>query len=223
MKKSEVAEIVMMLMAAFPHGKTTPSTSGVYENALQDLDADAARKAVQRLMATCKFMPTIAEIREVAHSLQHGRARSGEEAYAIVLRAVRSVGYYGTATFRDPFIGRAIGVWGSWAQLCLAPDDDPAGRARFIELYEQLARDARANASSGIPLPPPPEEPEFEETTPAPRLPPAPPAPAPVRLLGRPSVPVDPAPPREPRRYTAEELDAELEKTDKPKPGEGTG
>jgi hypothetical protein len=222
MKRSEVAEIVMMLMAAFPHAKTTASTSAVYERALEDLDVEAGRKAVQRLMATSKFMPTIAEIREVAYALQHGRARSGEEAYAIVLRAVRRFGFYGTPRFTDPHIQRAIGVWGSWSQVCLSPDDDAAGRARFIELYEQLARDSRANASSGVSLPPPPEEAETDEA-PAPRLPPAPPPTTGMRLVA-PVPRIEPdLPPREPRRYTAEELQAELDALPPKAPGEGTG
>jgi hypothetical protein len=63
-EKSESAQLVMMLMAAFPHTKATPATSAVYEESLADLDFAVARKAVARLLKTVKFLPTIAEIRE---------------------------------------------------------------------------------------------------------------------------------------------------------------
>lgn len=64
MKASESAKLVMMLMAAFPNGKTSEATSKVYEEMLADLDFAAARRAVTNLIRTAKFLPTVAEIRE---------------------------------------------------------------------------------------------------------------------------------------------------------------
>ena len=82
-----------------------------------------------------------------------GPKRSGEEAYSVVLEAVRRFGRYETPGFTDPHIQRAIGVWGTWVDLCNSPEDDPGGRARFIELYEQQSGRERADIVSGIPLP----------------------------------------------------------------------
>lgn len=73
MKRSESAELVMLILGAYPNAKTTSGTSGVYESLLADLDAKAARQAVQQLIATSRFMPTIAEIREATAALVQAR------------------------------------------------------------------------------------------------------------------------------------------------------
>lgn len=154
-KQSEAAKLVMMLLAAYPHGKTNEGTSGVYEQMLLDLDFESASKAITRLIGTSKWLPTVAEIRSTATDLRLGPARGGGEAWADAIEAVRSVGRYGVPKWRDPVLGEAMRLWGSWRDFCDSPSDDPGGRARFIELYEQLATRARADVVSGIPLPVP--------------------------------------------------------------------
>jgi len=64
MKHSEAAELVLMMLAAFPSAKVTDSTSQVYEGMLADIDVAVARRAVHKLIATSKWFPTVAEIRE---------------------------------------------------------------------------------------------------------------------------------------------------------------
>ena len=64
MKKSECAQIVAMLFAAYPQSKGSESTSAVYEEHLADLDFAATKAAIGRLLKSSKFLPTIAEIRE---------------------------------------------------------------------------------------------------------------------------------------------------------------
>lgn len=214
MKKSEAAELVMMLIAAFPAAKTNGTTSAVYEQMLADLDAGCARKAVTRLIGTSKWLPTVSEIRGATADLQLGPRGTGEQAYQTALQAVRSVGrsYGGESApaFKDPLINRAVGIFGSWNDFCSSPTDDPGGRARFIELYDQLAQAEREDFVSGIPLPKPAAQtPLLVRDRPRPALT------APVRSL----VKVDPSRvrqrPAEPvhRKYTAEELDAALKET----------
>lgn len=155
MNKKQVAQLVATLAAAFPNGKVSERTSQVYEESLADLDFDVAKNACARLVSTANFMPTIAEIRRTCADITLGPQRSGEQAYDIVLQAVRQYGWPSPPRFRDPHIQRAIGTWGSWADLCVSPSDDPGGRARFIALYEQLAQAERADIVSGKPLPKP--------------------------------------------------------------------
>lgn len=156
MKSSEAAEITMMLMAAYPHSKAVAETSAVYERMLLDLDASAARRAVERLIATSKWMPTVAEIREACVALDRGPRRTGAEAWGDALEAVRSVSVYGVPKWRDPLAGRAVDmVFGSWVSFCNSPDHDPAGRARFLEVYDALAERERQDVTSGRPLPKP--------------------------------------------------------------------
>lgn len=226
MKKSEAAELVMMLLAAYPQARATDQTAQVYEQMLADLDAATARRAVHRLLASSKFMPSIAEIREACAAQTHGPRRSGEEAYAELTDAVRRHGRdygQGMPKFRDPLIAKCLGVWGSWNDFCASPSDDPGGRARFVQLYDELASRRRQDQVAGAPLPAP------RQGKPAPAFwleqrkhEPAPTAPRPVRHLvavatREPAANATPAAasparpePRAPRRWTAEELEAAL-------------
>jgi len=106
--KLEVAKLVGVLIASFPSSKATPETSVVYERMLADLDYHAANAAVERLLATAKFMPTIAEIREATLTVFAGEIRPGGEAWGAVLRAIGSYGYV-----RPPGEG-----WGADSTCC---------------------------------------------------------------------------------------------------------
>ncbi len=156
MEKSEAKEIVLMLVAAFPAAKGDAEawrrTLSVYAEMLADLDRDVTRQAVTRLIATSKWMPTIAEIRSAVADLTLGPRRAGGEAWQDAVGAARRVGRYDTPQFADPLVGEALRLWGSWEQFCGSPEEDPGGRARFIELYDSLAVRERQDAASGIPL-----------------------------------------------------------------------
>lgn len=155
MKRSEAAEMVMLLLGAYPHAKTTSSTSQVYETMLSDLDVGSARAAVTKLIATSKFMPTVAEIRTAAAELAHGPVRSGAEAWLDVLDQIRRAGYCGEPKFDDAIVTAVIERWG-WRRMCLEGHVD-ADRARFVEAYDSLARQAREREVSGLALAAAPE------------------------------------------------------------------
>ena len=154
MQKSECASLVMMLLASFPHSRATEATSAVYEEMLLDLDFGVAKQAVQRLIGTETFLPTIAAIRESCLTLTEGPKRKGEEAWADALEQVRVTGWCGVPTFKDPLVSEALRLWGSWQQFCESPSDDPGGRARFIAHYDALATRARDDRRSGVPYAP---------------------------------------------------------------------
>lgn len=153
MKKSEVAELVMMLLAAYPNARTSSATSQVYEAMLADLDAGQARAAVQRLIAASRFMPTVAEIRAAVAALEHGAVRSGAEAWLDVLDQIRREGYCGTPRFADPLVEAIVTRWG-WRTLCLS-GDDAADRARFCEAYDAMAKREREGVVGTVALPEP--------------------------------------------------------------------
>lgn len=163
MTQVEIKKLVAVLMAAFPSSKLTPETSGIYERMLADLEYPATNAAVEQLLATSKWVPTVAEIRERALDLLGGERKSGIEAWGEV-RAIRS-----------PREREAEGVdataWGclkalgmlAWDVVFRAgqPTDrwrvvigenEPADRARFVELYDQLASKQRRHAlTDGLP------------------------------------------------------------------------
>lgn len=151
MKPSEAAELVAVLMAAYPSAKSTPRTSEVYERMLMDLDVRAANAAVERLLATSRFMPTVAEIREACMDLMHGDRKAGGEAWGECLQSISRFGVYRVPgqdfVFQDPVIDRVVRALG-WTNLC-SSENQAADRARFIELYDQLAIGARKQINAG--------------------------------------------------------------------------
>lgn len=89
MTPAEAKKCVVMLLAAFPNTNASPGTPGVYEQGIVDLDARLAWEAVQALIATCRFLPTVAEIRdEVRKRLRPDTAKPPELAWEVVMRAV---------------------------------------------------------------------------------------------------------------------------------------
>lgn len=156
MTRGEAAKLVLLLIEAYPGSKSSARTSEVYETMLADLDAGIAAQAVRRLIATAKWLPTVAEVRSTYADLAHGPVPSGEDAYADLLQQVRRVGIYRAPRFTDPLAERAmLGVYGSWRACCNAPENDQAGRARFLDFYQRLATQQRLDQASGIPLPEP--------------------------------------------------------------------
>lgn len=226
MTKTEASQLVAILFASFPSARLDRTHVDAYVSGLVDLDGRTAAAAVTRLRFTSKFLPSIAEIREACAAQTHGPRRSGEEAYAELTDAVRRHGRdygQGMPKFRDPLIAKCLGVWGSWNDFCASPSDDPGGRARFVQLYDELASRRRQDQVAGAPLPAP------RQGKPAPafwlegrKREPEPTAPRPVRHLvavatREPAANATPAAasparpePRAPRRWTAEELEAAL-------------
>ena len=155
MTKKEAAKIVAFLAAAYQNARVSVETSEVYENLLQDLDFETAKRACARLISTSKFLPTIAEIREAATDLKLGPMRTGGEAWGEAMMAVRKYDRSESPKWSEPIMAEAMRLWGSWVDFCNSPADDPGGRARFIELYEQLSKRQRVDVVSGIALPAP--------------------------------------------------------------------
>lgn len=155
MKRSEVAELVAIMAAAFIRPPMTEKTCQVYETMLADLEHGAAKRAVMRLVNTSKWLPTIAEIRAAAVELEHGARRSGAEAWGDVTTAIRKIGRYGNPAFEDPLVAQCVRSFG-WETLCDSTNDT-ADRARFIEAFDALAersrRDLVAGAALALPSP----------------------------------------------------------------------
>jgi len=150
----EVNKLVSVLLAAFPSSKATLGTSMSYESMLADLDYAVANAAIERLLATSKFLPTIAEIRDACLVLQTGDKMPGGQAWGLVLSAIKRFGSYRQPgvdfDFQDPLVLRCVLMLG-WQELCQS-ENSVADRARFTELYEDLSDSYRVNTlAEGLP------------------------------------------------------------------------
>jgi len=150
MTQLEAKKLFAMLVGALPSAKVNEGTSDIYAKMLADLDFEVAQKAVARLLSSWEMacLPTIGQIRRTAVELQSGPVRPGGDAWGEVLEQTRRVGYCGTPRFQDPIVAHIVASWG-WRELCLA--EGPSDRARFIELYDQLAKEQRVDEVSGVP------------------------------------------------------------------------
>jgi hypothetical protein len=156
----EAQRLITCVVTAFPAtlARLTPDqqrdTQAIYRRMLADLDYPAANAAIERLLATAKFMPTVAEIREATLAIESGEQKPGGEAWGEVLKAVSVYGSYRTPgvefTFSDPVTARCVDSLG-WSSLCLS-ENTVADRARFIELYDkQAAQSRRKQLSESLP------------------------------------------------------------------------
>lgn len=153
MQKSEAKKLVSMLVVAYQSQlsrlgvEQLRQTAEIYADMLADLDFAVARAAVERLLATAKFLPTIAEIREAALEVTAGPRRHGGDAWRDVLEAVSRYGRNRLPSFDDAVTAACVRSLG-WQEICNS-ENQVADRARFIELYDKLAREQRVERVAG--------------------------------------------------------------------------
>jgi hypothetical protein len=157
MKEAEAKAMVNNLFGAYPLLRVSDATVEVYKQAFSAMTVERALLIINRLHVTHKDRPpNLGQVIEACSVQDTGARITGEEAYAQLIRAAQRYGRcYGDndpPPKFDPLITKALGVWGSWNKFCDSPDDDAAGRARFITLYDQLAQ--REQIAKVVPTPP---------------------------------------------------------------------
>lgn len=152
---------IKLLLASYPGQRMRMSDADVtamvdaYAGGLMHLDDVSVRRAITALVLTEKWLPTIAQIVAKVSEQRGGRKREGGEAWGDVVQAIRRYGYVrqpGTDfQFNDPIVARAVRAFG-WPELC-ASENTVADRARFIELYSQLAESESVDRAIAAALP----------------------------------------------------------------------
>jgi len=166
MTNLECRDLLKLIGAAYPTQRQRMSNddvramAAVYTAGLADLDFGRVRAAVDRLVKGSRFMPTIAEIREAAVDVSRGLRAPGGEAWGRCLMMIRRYGSHRQPgvdfPVDDPALLATIRAFG-WIDLCQS-NNPHADRARFIELYDQLAKEERkevaiASGASSMALP----------------------------------------------------------------------
>jgi hypothetical protein len=138
MTPTQSSRIVAVLMLAFP-GEVFPGE--LWDRMLADLDYALVNAAVDRHIATSRFPPTIAAIREAALAVAAGEVRTGLEAWADVLVAMGQFGRYRSPGTDFEFYDDVINVCVTptiWREFCDG-ENQTADRARFVDMYEKAA------------------------------------------------------------------------------------
>jgi hypothetical protein len=118
----------------------TAATIAAYELGLGDLPIVAIEQAVKRALRTSKFMPTPAELRELA-----GEAKPEDRAvlaWSAFERAVLQHGGYASVCFDDAVINATVRSLGGWQRCCgLPPEEfDKWLRKDFLQAYSAFCR-----------------------------------------------------------------------------------
>lgn len=142
MTESETAQCVALLKGAYPRQDVSEETARVYEMFLSDLPFAEGRAAVVEIVATSRFFPAIAEIREVVAETVSG-APALDEAWLEVQEAFRYVGADGRPGFSHPAIVATVNAIG-WRTMCLSTTPG-IERAAFRDFYKSArARSVRS-------------------------------------------------------------------------------
>jgi Loader and inhibitor of phage G40P len=148
MTKGETAKLVAVIAGSYPtriRADQVENMIAAWAAMLADLDYTHAEKAVATLVQSGQHPPSVADVRARVVELTRGRVLTGGEAWGTVQRAMRREGAYRVPgvdfTFSNPTTARCVGIM-DWQTLCLS-EDQVADRARFIQLFDQLATEER--------------------------------------------------------------------------------
>ena len=146
-----VATLTPYLMA-FPQSKMTPAGLAIYARALNSLSTAEINAAMLKLLRTCRFFPTVAEIFEQAEVMRDFATDTGlptpDEAWAEAQKEVRRKGIYADWELSCPEIERAVAYFGKMELCSLKIDDVNTARAQFMRIYKSIvdrAKDKKVN------------------------------------------------------------------------------
>lgn len=144
--RDDVAQVLTMLAAAYPHFKLTADTTRVYCQLLSDLPIEALKAAAISHARQGTFFPSVAELTQATYDILIDELAlpSAPEAWGMVVKRMRSTttiyrdGQYYTLEPMLPIIEKAVAALGGWKALGMS-ENATADRARFFETYRILA------------------------------------------------------------------------------------
>lgn len=145
--------LVKGMKAVYPQETFIPDSFAfdMWFDLLGDLDYHTAGLAIKSYMATGKFPPTIADIREKYAEVSQRRTESWDEAWGTVLMAIRKYGYPREAEALASLSERTRRVVKrfGWQNLC-ASEKIEVERSNFRDAYNSEAK--RDKADGMIPI-----------------------------------------------------------------------
>lgn len=156
MTKAEMTEIFAVLMLAYPNAEMFRASSKpelmeklaptitLWTTCLRDMDFWTAQKAVVKVCETCKFPPTIAEMREAAETILREMAVEIKTAYLMARSAV-DIGLAMGANLEEVYRDlparsmKVIDAMGGMERFA-PPDGALYNMTGFEQTYERLLR-----------------------------------------------------------------------------------
>lgn len=153
MNKQEFGKITLALSSYYPTATIVPTKEAfeLWYNQLKDIPYEIAELSVNKWVATNKWPPTIADIREMAVGISIGEKKDWSEAWEEVQDAIRKFGFYEASKALEslsPLTKETVNKIGFTA-ICQS-ENPTADRANFRMIYESLAQ--REKMKNQIPL-----------------------------------------------------------------------
>ena len=140
MNAQEFSTIAMAIRSAWPNANLMldDKAKDVWYTMLADLDYNACLVAIKEHMSTCRFAPSIAELRERCSNVTSVPVQSWGDAWEDVISAIRFCGMYREeeALQRMDAITRKCVKRLGFQNLCTS-ENITADRANFRMIYEQ--------------------------------------------------------------------------------------
>lgn len=148
MKEIEAASLMAILAAAFPSAKISKETVSVYVAHLSDVPYEESRIAVDNLVRTSDFFPSVALLRREILAMMGLLAPPRESAWLEVETGMRTRGRGVKIDWSHPAISEAVRAMG-WNNMCLSENLDVV-RGQFFKVYDSLRdrSDRQAQTSS---------------------------------------------------------------------------
>ena len=155
MDKKEFGILAAAIRTYYPKEQILPNQQAMelWFRELQDIPFQVAEATLRQWVATNKWSPTIADIREGAATVQHGTIKDWGEAWEEVLTAVRKYGLYNqekALNSLEPMTRTAAERTG-FRNICLS-ENIGMERANFRMIYESLMEREKTNQQIALPL-----------------------------------------------------------------------
>lgn len=142
MTLKESLRLVAWATANFPQlqERDMRPTAELWAKMLEDVPYEIAEKALVKVLATAKYFPTVAELREAVAELRNGQQITALEAWGLVIEAVKKYGYYRqeeALASLPPEVSAFVRRFG-WEDICCSEEPDVV-RGQFRRAWEEQA------------------------------------------------------------------------------------
>lgn len=149
MNKKEFSILAAAIKTFYPRENVLPNEKALalWYGMLSDIPYQVAEAAVRKHVASNKFPPTVAEIREISAQIISGDDPDWSKAWSDVVYVMSKYGWYNTTqalASLDGLTRETVKRLG-FGQLCHTENPE-ADQRRFKEIYEALAQRKKAEA-----------------------------------------------------------------------------
>lgn len=155
MDKKQFAAFAMALKTYYPRETLLPNQQAMelWFREIQDIPFDVAEMALRKWVATNKWSPSIADIREMTSGIVNGDPLTWGESWERALKAVRRFGSYNKGAALDsldPLTRKCVESIG-YMELCMS-ENIMADRAHYQRIFETLSKREQTNKQIAAPL-----------------------------------------------------------------------